>query len=342
MSKHLANAALLVSAEPSVLRRASPQPGAHQPLAGRRAWCAGLAHGLLRGLATAGLGSFGRVAPWGLGLGAGAAWAGDAQAAVSGRGLPVPLAQDADEDLDPAGWLVSEKFDGVRALWDGQQLRFRSGLPVAAPRWFTQALPPEPLDGELWLGHGQFEALSGLVRRQVPDEVGWRALRYQVFELPQGPARFDQRCRALAQLVHHHGFAALQAVPQQPLADNAALRQRLAQVLQAGGEGLMLCRADASYGAGRVPWLRKLKPQQDAEAVVLAHVPGRGKHAGRLGALQVREVNGPVFLIGTGFSDAQRQAPPAPGERITFRYRGRTEAGLPRFASFLRPRPDGL
>lgn len=309
-------------------------PSAHPPVfsarpagppdAGRRAWCGGG----LRWLAA--------------GLGAGAGLAGLGQAVAAGRGLPVPLAMEADDGLHPAGWLVSEKYDGVRAVWDGQQLRFRSGLPVVAPAWFTRQLPPVPLDGELWLGRGQFEALSGLVRRHVPDDAGWRALRYQVFELPQGPARFDQRCLALQRLVHQQGWPALQAVPQLALGDRLALHQRLQQVLQAGGEGLMLCRADAPYAAGRTPGLRKLKPQQDAEAVVLGQVPGRGKHAGRMGALQVRETDGPVFHLGTGFSDAQRESPPAVGERITFRYRGRTESGVPRFASFLRTRPEPL
>lgn len=321
--------AILLSRRPDLAAPPRPNPGADAPVGpagreGRRAWCAAALGWLAAGL----------------GGGAGLAVPGPAVAA--GRGLPVPLALDADDTLHPAGWLVSEKYDGVRAVWDGRQLRFRSGLPVAVPAWFTERLPAVPLDGELWLGRGQFEALSGLVRRQVPDDAGWRALRYQVFELPQGPARFDQRCQALVHLVQQQGWSALQAVPQQTLRDNVALRQRLGQVLEAGGEGLVLCRAEAPYGAGRVPWLRKLKPQQDAEAVVLAHVPGRGKHAGRLGALQVREVDGPVFLIGTGFSDAQREAPPALGERITFRYRGRTDAGLPRFASFMRSRPGPL
>ena len=39
--------------------------------------------------------------------------------------------------IDPACYLVSEKYDGVRGLWDGQTLRFRSGRTVPAPRWFT-------------------------------------------------------------------------------------------------------------------------------------------------------------------------------------------------------------
>ena len=88
----------------------------------------------------------------------------------------VMLARDAPAAIDPAGFLVSEKLDGVRALWDGRSLRFRSGLAVAAPVWFTERLPPEPLDGELWLARGRFEALSGIVRRARPGDADWRTL----------------------------------------------------------------------------------------------------------------------------------------------------------------------
>ncbi len=248
------------------------------------------------------------------------------------------LAQESGPDPDPAGWLVSEKFDGVRALWDGRALRFRSGLPVAAPAWFLERLPATPLDGELWLGRGRFEALSGAVRRAAPDSGEWRALRYLVFEQPGGAGTFAERAQRLADIARDSAFPLLQAVRQETLADRAALQRRLAAVLAGGGEGLVLHRADAPYVTGRSAVLLKLKPRHDAEAVVIGHEPGRGRHAGRLGALRVRGADGTVFRIGTGFSDAQRDAPPPPGSVVTYLHRGHTEAGVPRFASFLRVR----
>lgn len=254
----------------------------------------------------------------------------------------IPLALDAPDDLQPAGFLVSEKYDGVRALWDGRQLRFRSGLPVPAPADFLRRLPTVPLDGELWLGRGRFEALSGLVRRQAPQPGDWDAVQYMVFDLPWAEGGFARRHALLQGLLQQHGDAAVQAVLHTSLPDRAALLRQLAEVVNGGGEGLVLRRTDAPYAGGRSAAMLKLKPLQDAEAVVLAHVPGQGRHAGRLGALQVRGDDGQVFHIGTGFSDTQRGAPPAPGQRITYAYRGRTEAGVPRFASFLRERPAGL
>jgi DNA ligase-1 len=82
--------------------------------------------------------------------------------------------------------------------------------------------------------------------------------------------------------------------------------------------------------------LLKLKPLQDAEAVVVDHVPGKGKYRGMLGALRVRMPNGKLFLIGTGFTDELRKSPPPFGTAVTYTYRGVTQTGLPRFASYLR------
>lgn len=251
------------------------------------------------------------------------------------------LALEAPAGLDPRGWLVSEKLDGARALWDGQRLRFRSGLPVQAPAWFAAALPGVPLDGELWLGRGRFEALSGLVRRALAADAdtAWRDVRFMAFDLPAAPGPFAARSQALQALAAQAGGAGpLQALPQRRLDSPAALQHLLQTVVAAGGEGLMLHRADAPWQAGRSGALLKLRPLHDAEALVLAHVPGRGRHQGRLGALRVQTPEGRVFQLGTGFSDAQREAPPPPGSWVTYRHRGWTEGGLPRFASFVRVR----
>ncbi len=251
----------------------------------------------------------------------------------------LPLAQEWVPGTDPAGWLVSEKFDGVRALWDGRQLWFRSGRPISAPAWFTARLPAMPLDGELWLARGGFETLSGIVRSRRPDDAAWQRLSYQVFELPGAGGTFAERAARLQQIAAAQGFAPLQAVAQQPVADAAALQRRLDAVVAAGGEGLVLHQSLAPEVSGRTPWLCKFKPQQDAEAVVVEHLPGRGRLAGQTGALLVQADDGRRFQLGSGLSDAQRAAPPAIGSRVTYAFQGLTAQGLPRFASFVRPAP---
>lgn len=276
-------------------------------------------------------------------------WLPSGAAAAPGApaGLEPPallLAREAPADVDPAGWLVSEKLDGVRALWDGERLRFRSGAPVPAPPAFLRRLPPQPLDGELWLARGRFSELSGLVRRQDASAADWSRVRYELFELPGAPGPFEARARALAELVEGLDAPALRAVPQERLPDRVALQRRLREVVNAGGEGLMLHRADAPYVTGRGEVLLKLKPQQDAEGVVVERRFGtEGRMQGLLVALRLRllegEAEGREFLLGSGFSDALRRDPPPLGSVVTYRHRGWSSRGLPRFASFLRVAP---
>lgn len=252
------------------------------------------------------------------------------------------LAVEADADIDPAGYLVSEKYDGVRAIWDGDRLRIRSGTPIAAPPWFLRHLPPVVLDGELWAGRGRFESLSGAVRRSTPRDAEWQQITYMAFDMPRAGGPFSERAERLASLGQAIDWPGFQAVEQRRVGSRAALQRWLNEVVAAGGEGLMLHRADAADVTGRSPALQKLKPVHDADALVLGAVPGRGRHVGRMGALRVRTPEGRQFLLGTGFSDAERAAPPAPGSVVTYRHRGHTEAGLPRFASFLRVREPAL
>jgi DNA ligase 1 len=240
------------------------------------------------------------------------------------------------EGIDPAPYLVSEKYDGVRGHWDGRSLRFRSGRAVPAPAWFTARLPATPLDGELWLGRGRFDELSGIVRKAAPADAEWRELCYMVFELPGEAGTFTERALRIRELAARAAWPQLMAVEQTPVADRDALRRRLAATVAQGGEGLVLHLASAAYRAGRSDVTMKLKPELDTEAVVVAQHPGQGRFAGQLGALEVRAPDGRQFLIGTGFSEAQRRGPPPVGSVVTYRYRDLTATGLPRFASFLR------
>ena len=252
--------------------------------------------------------------------------------------LPLLLAETERGQADVALYLVSEKLDGVRAFWDGKILRTRNGNPINAPGWFVEKFPTRALDGELWIGRGQFERLSATVRRQVPDDAAWRQVRYLVFELPQAPGTFRERVQSMRQIIAAAKVPWLQAVEQFEIKNRKALEQKLDEIVRAGGEGLMLHRADALYTTGRSDVLLKMKPWHDAEATVIAHQSGKGKYTGMLGALRVRTSEGVEFMLGTGLSDANRRNPPPIGSVITFRYRELTSRGRPKFASFLRVR----
>ena len=239
-----------------------------------------------------------------------------------------------------ADYWVSEKYDGVRGYWDGHTLRTRGGETVAAPAWFTTGWPSTPMDGELWAGRGRFAHAQSTTRQQQPDDTAWRGMRFMVFDLPSHGGTFDERLPALQAIVERLGQPWVQAVAQKRVANDGALQALLHRTVRAGGEGLMLHRGRSLYQSGRSDDLVKVKTHEDAEARVIAHLPGKGRHARRMGALLVEMPSGQRFRLGAGFTDAQRMAPPPVGSWVTYRFRGTHDGGLPRFASFVRVRED--
>ncbi|CUB03985.1 DNA ligase [Marinomonas fungiae] len=242
----------------------------------------------------------------------------------------------ADENV--SDYLVSEKLDGIRAIWDGQQLTTRQGNPISAPVWFTDGWPEVWLDGELWAGRGRFGFVQNTVLDSEPNEMQWREIQYMVFDAPNYTDVFEQRAASYLTLIRQTNNIFIKGIEQLRLEGSEALYRLLDDVTNAGGEGLMLHRKDALLKDGRSDALLKLKPFQDAEAKVIGHAVGSGKYKGMMGALLVELANGRQFKIGTGFSDLERSNPPQVGEYITFRYQGLTSSGLPRFASFVRVR----
>jgi DNA ligase-1 len=244
----------------------------------------------------------------------------------------------------PDYW-VSEKYDGVRGYWDGEKLLTRGGEHVAAPAWFTAGWPKVPMDGELWAGHGQFARAVSTVRQQTPNDAAWRAMRFMVFDLPAQGGPFSDRIPALGGLVSRIDQPWVQAVAQSKVASRPALQALLATTVKHGGEGLMLHRGVSLYKSGRNDDLLKLKTHEDTEARVVAHIPGKGKYTGVVGALLV-EMPGQDgkaaqrFKLGSGLSDEQRRNPPPVGSTVTYRFRGLNDSGIPRFASFMRTRED--
>lgn len=272
---------------------------------------------------------------------------------VLGSFLPVWAASHANE-LPPGLMLakryvgtesitdygVSEKYDGVRAYWDGMSLVTRSGRTIPAPEWFVAQIPDATLDGELWLGRGRFSEVSGLIRRKDSDgDPLWQQVKFMVFDMPEEQGDFSERYLVLQNLMTNYRGTECDLVEQRKIKSHDALDEWLQQTLEVGGEGLMLHRWDSYYHAGRSADLLKVTLVEDDEAIVIGYEPGKGRLKGMMGALRVRLKNGRELLLGTGFSDAERQAPPELGQRVRFTFRGLTSDGLPRFASFDRIRP---
>ena len=267
---------------------------------------------------------------------------------VNAHGLDLMLAKVFRDDIDISGWLVSEKLDGVRGFWDGKHLLSKNGKDLSPPAAFVQGLPPFALEGEIWGGRGTFAKTIAIVQRHQPH-AGWLGLRFAVFDVPGSPLGFTRRlARARKWFVDHPSPYAF-VIEQKIIRSNAQLEEELQRVEGLGGEGLIVRQAHALYVHGRSNEILKVKRFFDMEAVVIAHVPGKGKNKGRLGSLLVELVqdshDGKKKIrckIGTGFSDEQREHPPAIGTVITFKYYGFYPSGQPKFPSFLRVRPSPL
>jgi len=236
---------------------------------------------------------------------------------------------------------VSEKYDGVRAYWDGMQLMTRSGHIIPVPDWFVAELPDVALDGELWLDYGRFDEVSGLIRSSDSDtDALWQEVKFMVFDMPSEPGPFRHRYSVLRNMMNSLAGTECQLVLQRDIQSHGELDKLLNETVAAGGEGLMLHRWDSFYQSGRSGDLLKVTETDDDEAIVLGYVPGQGRLQGMMGALRVRLSDGREFRLGTGFSDQERQEPPPVGTTVRFTYRGHTASGLPRFASFDRIRPE--
>ncbi|CAB9512225.1 U-box domain-containing protein [Seminavis robusta] len=252
-----------------------------------------------------------------------------------------------DNRMDPTGWLMSEKLDGMRAWWDGhtRKLWSRQGKAIYAPDWWLQSLPPDIiLDGELWLGRGKFQECMSIVRRQDRPQT-WNEITFVVFDAPDGTTVFDgyeERYKkaeeALKKVSAAQQFAKLH--PYEICDGKEHVKSKLEELEQQGAEGLMLRKPGSLYRGGRSNDLLKVKSSRDDEAVVASHEVGRGRHGGRLGAVHVVNRAGKRFKVGSGFTDAQREDPPPVGSVITYRYNELTNSGIPRFPVFVRIRPD--
>ena len=107
------------------------------------------------------------------------------------------------------GWLMSEKLDGFRCIWDGgvtrgmradsvpwanttkdKSIRYSSGLwtrygkVISAPKWWLDQLPNVPLDGELWCGLDDRQGLASAVKKHTPIDGQWEKVKYMVFDSP--------------------------------------------------------------------------------------------------------------------------------------------------------------
>jgi DNA ligase-1 len=168
--------------------------------------------------------------------------------------LPVFALLKDWQGSDPTGWLMSEKLDGWRVMWDGAAFITREGNTLDAPEWFTAGLPPVALDGELFAGRGGFNAIQGLMRD------GWHGLTFQVFDAP-GAGAFRARA-AYLKAIELPAHVAI--VSQVRCKGVHHLIEFADGVVDAGGEGAVIRDPRSKWQAGRSGDILRWVPQNPA------------------------------------------------------------------------------
>jgi len=242
-----------------------------------------------------------------------------------------------DENI--TNWFMSEKLDGIRGYWNGSKLMTRKGRTLYPPPWFLENFPPFELDGELWSEGNRFEFIQSTVLDKTPSD-SWQKVTYNIFAVPNAIGNFPARLQKAKKWFKEYPNRNVRIIPQIKCRDKKHLQQFLKKAEAKGGEGVILKNPNLDYHTGRTPHVLKVKTSYDMEGTVISINEGKGRLVNMMGSLTLKLENGIVFKLGSGFSDAQRRAPPDIGVLVTFKYYGFTKNGKPKFASFIKIRKD--
>lgn len=231
-------------------------------------------------------------------------------------------------------WLMSEKLDGIRAIWNGKVLLSKNGHTIHAPKTFTQNFPPFKLDGELWTKRNDFENIQSIVLDKTPT-LQWNEITYNIFEVPFEKGDFLQRLQKAKDWFNKHPNNVVKFIPQHLCEGETSLNKFLDQMVKKKAEGIIVKNLNLPYIAKRHDNILKVKRFYDAEGKII----GIQRHKnGVLKSLTLKLKNNVIFNLGGGFTKAQRKKIYFEGEIVTFKYYGFTKKGKPKFASFLRIR----
>ncbi|WP_198304834.1 DNA ligase [Arcobacter vandammei] len=233
-------------------------------------------------------------------------------------------------------WLMSEKLDGIRAIWNGKELQTKNGNKIYAPAWFTVNFPNFELDGELWTKYEDFENIQSIVLSQNKSE-NWENITYNIFEVPKQNGNFLERLKVLENFLSKNPNKFIKIIPQIKIKDKKHLNIFLDEILRKNGEGVIVKNPNLSYEAGRSQNILKVKAFFDEEGEVISHNFNKD---GSFRSLNLKLKDGTIFKLGGGFSLKDRKKPPKIGSTVTFKYYGFTKNNKPKFASFLRVRKD--
>ncbi|HEH4740269.1 TPA: DNA ligase [Campylobacter coli] len=240
------------------------------------------------------------------------------------------------------GYLMSEKLDGIRGIWEAGKFKTRQDNPIHTPSYFTYNFPSFKLDGELWMARAKFDEVSALIRSDSLDSSLWKSVTYNVFDVPNAceefkltPCTLSNRLKVLERYLQQNPNPYIKIIKQIPIKDQEHLKEFYKDIIFNKGEGVVIRKDFAPYEKGRSKNALKLKPYEDAECKVIAYTEGKGKFQGKIGALLCQMPDDRVIKIGSGLKDKDRENPPKIGSIVTYKFNGLTKNSLPRFPVFL-------
>ena len=244
-------------------------------------------------------------------------------------------------------YLMSEKLDGVRGIWNGKEFKTRQDYKINVPLSFIQNFPPFDLDGEFFIARMKFDEISALIRSGELENELWQSVSFNVFDVPNACEEFklsacslENRLAILEQYLQKNPNSKLKIIPHFKVKNYENLKKFYTNIVQEKGEGIVLRKNLNIYYKGRSKEDFKLKPFEDAECEVVGYTKGKGKFEGKVGSLLCKMPNEKIIKIGSGLKDKDRQNPPPLGSTITYKFSGYTKNSLPRFPIFLRIRNE--
>ncbi len=156
------------------------------------------------------------------------------------------------ENID--GWLLSEKFDGCRAYWDGSKLWTRGGNIINAPEWFIRGLPASHLDCEIWAGYGNLT----VARLATQYGIFTPECKLVIHDCPSTTGSWLRRIRIAEMLTA--GLPQVECVSPMVCKNEDHAIDLLQEVLARNGEGLVARNpSEKQYQSGRSRNLLKIK-----------------------------------------------------------------------------------
>ena len=259
----------------------------------------------------------------------------------------------------PTGWWISEKLDGIRAIWDGEKFLSRNsqtglGSKVFSyvPQFVIDSMPGGvALDGEIWLGRNKFNEMSSISNwipgkkfKQTEIDDKWKQIKYKIFDIPNSTEPYEERMKILDKIILNsinccriNGLNCILEKVEITKTESPEHLQEIYRTLTSGGaEGVMLRAPNSPYELKRSKYLLKFKIKDDAEGIVLERLPGTGRLTGMLGSLKTELIKesvktGIITNVGTGFNDEERTNDPSSpnfipvGSVISFSYMELTE-----------------